>query len=117
MTFVVDTSSSMQGPKLEAARDGLIQAIDGMYQNNQIGVVTFNDAVNARVPVAALPTNRLKVVDAVDRARAQGERALYDAIKTAIEMTDEAPGEADAIRVWWCSQTGGLSVVLPGCMP
>ena len=29
---------------------------------------------------------------------AQGESALYDAIKAGIQMTDEAPGEQDAIR-------------------
>ena len=98
VTFVVDTSTSMMGTKLERARDGLIRAIDDMYQENQIGLVTFSDAVDVRIPVAPLQTNRLKVADAVDQARVQGESALYDAIRTGIEMTDQAPGDADAIR-------------------
>ena len=94
VTFVVDTSTSMMGPKLDQARDGLIRALDDMYQNNQIGLVTFGDAVNTRIRVAPLQSNRLKVTDAVDQARAQGESALYDAIAAGIQLTDEAPGVA-----------------------
>jgi hypothetical protein len=39
--------------------------------------------------------------------RAAGNTALYDAIRAAIEMTDAAPGEPDAIR--------GVVVLTDGC--
>ena len=98
VTFVVDTSGSMMGTKLNQARDGLIRSLDSMARNNQVGLVTLNDTVNTRIPVAPLAENRLKVADAIHGARAQGEGALYEAIKAGVEMTDAVAGEADAIR-------------------
>ena len=98
VTFVLDTSASMSGPKIERAREGLIKFIDAMYQNGQIGLVTFSDAVDVRIPVAPLETSRLKVADTIKETRAEGESALYDSIADAIEMTDKAHGAADAIR-------------------
>jgi hypothetical protein len=38
------------------------------------------------------------IADAVRSMRARGETALYDAIKTGIEMSDRAEGPEDAIR-------------------
>ena len=98
VTFVVDTSSSMMGAKLQQANDGLVRALDNMAGNNKVGLVTFNDAVNTLIPVAPLAENRLKVADAVHEASVRGESALYEAIKAGVEMTDAAPGQADDIR-------------------
>ena len=98
VTFVVDTSGSMQGTKLEQARDGLIRALDNMARNNQVGLVTFSDAVTTRTPVAPLAENRFGIADAAREMRAGGSTALYSAIRTGIEMTDAAPGSPDAIR-------------------
>ena len=98
VTFVVDTSGSMQGPKLDQARDGLIRALDNMAHNNQVGLVTFNDQVNTRTPVAPLAENRFGIADAVREMRAGGSTALYSAIRAGIEMTDAATGDTDAIR-------------------
>ena len=98
VTFVVDTSSSMMGEKLQQATDGLERALDNMARNNKVGLVIFNDAVNTLIPVAPLAENRLKVADAVHEASVSGESALYEAIKAGVEMTDAAPGQADDIR-------------------
>ena len=43
VTFVVDTSGSMEGTKLEQAKDGLIKVLDNMEDNNQVGLVTFSE--------------------------------------------------------------------------
>ena len=98
VTFVVDTSGSMMGTKIEHARDGLIRALDSMAKNNQVGFLSFDDSVNTQIPVAPLAESGFKIADAAHKMRARGETALYDAVKAAIEMTDAAEGEADAIR-------------------
>ena len=98
VTFVVDTSGSMLGDKLHQAKDGLIRALGSMARNNQVGLITFNDTVKASIPVAPLMTNRFEISDAVHDMRARGETALYDAIRSGIQMTDAAEGPPNAIR-------------------
>ena len=98
VTFVVDTSGSMLGGKLQQAKDGIIRALDSMAENNQVGFVSFDDSVNTRIPVGPLAENGSRIVDVVQDLRVRGETALYDAIKAGVEMTDSAHGEAEAIR-------------------
>ena len=98
VTFVVDTSGSMMGGKLQQAKAGLTAALDAMAQNNQVGFVAFDKTTHSRVPVGPLAQNRFAIADAVDELRTRGSTALYEAIKSGIEMTDAAEGEADAIR-------------------
>ncbi|MBI2171476.1 MAG: VWA domain-containing protein [Chloroflexi bacterium] len=98
VTFVVDTSGSMLGTKIEQARDGLVRALDNMAKNNQVGLLTFSNTVNTRIAVAPLVESRFAIADVVHKMGADGGTALYDAISAGIEMTDGAEGEADAIR-------------------
>ncbi|HEY94876.1 MAG TPA: VWA domain-containing protein, partial [Dehalococcoidia bacterium] len=98
VTYVVDNSGSMIGNKLDKTKKGLNLALNSMATNNQVGFVTFNDAADMTIPVRPLEENRGSMEDAVDRMEAQGETALYDAIKKGIEMTDTAEGDENAIR-------------------
>ena len=98
VTFVIDTSGSMAGSKLQQAKDGMIDALDAMATNNQVGFLSFGDTVGTRVPVAPLKTNKFLIAGAVDELKVGGQTALYDAIAAGIEMTDAVAGDADAIR-------------------
>ena len=98
VTFVVDTSGSMMGGKIDQARNGLTRALDAMARNNQVGLLTFDDAVNSTIAVGPLRNNRFDMADAVHDIRARGETALYDAINAGIDMTASAAGEENAIR-------------------
>ena len=86
----------MLGSRLRKAKDGLVRALGSMPRNNQVGLITFDDAVNAGIPVAPLLTNRFAIADAIHEMRARGETALCDAIKAGFEMTDAAEGEGDS---------------------
>ena len=98
VTFVVDTSGSMMGTKINQAREGLVLALENMAKNNQVGLVGFSETIHTRIRVGPLMENGFEIADAAKDMRARGETALYDAIKAGIEMTDEAEGPADAIR-------------------
>ncbi len=98
VTFAVDVSGSMDGDKMNQTRDGIIRALDNMAQNNQVGFLTFSNHVSNVIPVGAMSLNRYSIANVVKEMRAQSDTALYDGIKSGIEMTDQAVGEADAIR-------------------
>ncbi|MCZ6539082.1 MAG: VWA domain-containing protein, partial [Chloroflexi bacterium] len=98
VNFVIDTSGSMDGGKLTQAKDGLIRALDSMASNNQVGFLSFSDNVRAGVPIGPLIQNRFQIASAVGVLRADGQTALYDAIKAGIEMVDAVDGDPDAIR-------------------
>ncbi|MBI4332352.1 MAG: VWA domain-containing protein [Chloroflexi bacterium] len=98
LTFVVDVSGSMDGDKLEQAKQGLRRALASKDQNNQVGLLTFNDTIITRIPVAPLTQNCNDLMKAIGEMKAGGQTALYDAIKAGIEMTDAAPGAEDAVR-------------------
>ena len=98
VTFVVDTSGSMMGSKIDQARDGLVRALHNMAKDNQVGLVGFGESIHTRVPVAPLAKNGFRIADAAHEMRARGETALYDAIKAGVEMSDAAEGPTEAIR-------------------
>jgi Ca-activated chloride channel family protein len=98
VTFVVDVSGSMDGEKMSQTKDGIIRALDNMAQNNQVGFLTFSNQVSNLIPVGPLSLNRYSIANVVKNMRAQSETALYDGIKRGIEITDQAIGEANAIR-------------------
>jgi Ca-activated chloride channel family protein len=98
VTFVADTSGSMSGTKLNQAKEGLISALDNMAQNNQVGLLSFDDEVKTQIPIAPIAENRFKIADSVQEMRTGGGTALYDAVSAAIKMTDAAQGEPEAIR-------------------
>ena len=98
VTFVVDTSGSMLGAKLQHTKDGMEGVIEAMPRNNQVGFLTFGDEINNVIPVAPIDDNQYLISEAVHKMRARGETALYDAIKKGIEMADAAEGDEGAIR-------------------
>ena len=110
VTFVVDTSGSMMmGNKLERAQEGMNDALRSMYQSNQVGFIAFDETIHSRVPVGLLAQNRFDIFDAVAGLQAGGGSVLYDAVRAAIEMTDAAEGDPDAIRAVVVMTDGGVN--------
>ena len=65
VTFVVDTSGSMMGKKLQQIKDGMSRALDAIARNSQVGFLSFNDSIENRVEVAPLKDNGYAISDAV----------------------------------------------------
>jgi len=98
VTFILDTSVSMTGNKLEQAKKGVMRALDNIHNRNLVGLVTFSNGINGRNEVRPITENRYTIASSVQGARASGATALYDAIAEGIRMTDTAPGDPEAIR-------------------
>ena len=80
MMTVVDTSGSMDGPPIEAVKEGLKIATSTINAGNQVGLVTFGDRAVYRVPLA--PFDELqhqRLLAAIDTLSADGSTAMYDA--------------------------------------
>lgn len=79
--LVLDTSGSMQGARLIAAKKAAKQFTDVLPPDVRVGVVTFNGEVD----LAQVPTDdRAAVEAALQAARADGDTALYDAIAVGL---------------------------------
>ncbi len=80
--LVLDTSGSMKGDRIAAARRAAASFIDALPEGVSVGLVAFSD--QARVVVAPT-TDRAAVIGALESASPDGATALFDAIPTALQ--------------------------------
>jgi tight adherence protein B len=79
--LVIDTSGSMQGDGINAAKAAAAAFLTAVPADVKVGLVTFSD----RPVLAVAPTTqRAPVQQAVARLRATGETSLYDAVALAL---------------------------------
>ncbi|MFP3921977.1 MAG: vWA domain-containing protein [Dichotomicrobium sp.] len=84
IALVIDRSGSMQGEKIEDAREAAIMALGRLNPYDTLSVVAFNEAVDVVLPATSagdLPNMRR----AIRHIRAQGRTALYDGVATGID--------------------------------
>jgi len=89
--LVVDTSGSMEGEKLEAAREALsvfLSQIKGDLE--RVGMVEFSTQVNNIIPLNELQHNRAELEDAVSELYAAGDTALLDSVRAAYVRLQQA---------------------------
>ncbi|WP_432880149.1 VWA domain-containing protein [Kribbella sp. CA-245084] len=81
VVIVLDTSGSMAGSGIAAARKAALSYLASLPTDVQAGLVTFSD----KPQLAVRPTtNRALVRQALTRVQATGNTALYDAVRTAV---------------------------------
>ncbi|HLF99919.1 MAG TPA: type II secretion system F family protein [Acidimicrobiia bacterium] len=103
VVLVIDTSGSMQGAPMAAAKGAAIDFISSMPRGTRVGVVGFGTEPKVARP---LSTDTEALIAAVQGLDATGETALYDAV---ITVTEELAAEAnpDARRVVIVLSDGG----------
>jgi Ca-activated chloride channel family protein len=85
--FVADVSGSMDGARINALRRALQSGADFISSDNSIGIVTFNDQVQIRLPVAPFDQVNQGRLDAVVQSmRSGGGTAMYDGILVGLDM-------------------------------
>ena len=104
VTFVVDVSGSMAGEPIEQVKEGLTRVLDSMADpagqgsGNQVGLVTFSDTVQTEIPPTPIQDAKYDIATAVFEMQAVGATALYDAVQSAVELTDDVAGDPRAKR-------------------
>lgn len=92
LVFVLDTSGSMRGPRIEAAKRELVSAINGLPEGVYFGVLAFNSDVRSwrRQLELATPENRAKAVMFVQSQGLGRSTASYDALEAAFDFDTES---------------------------
>lgn len=86
VALVIDRSGSMQGEKIEQARQAAIQALDRLHDEDIVSVVTYDTAVEVLVP-ATKASDRHEIKDRIRNIHARGNTALYAGVsKGAAEV-------------------------------
>ena len=87
--LLIDTSESMVGPKLAAARDGALAFVDGMRDLDQATVITFADTIRGVTPF----TNDREILAAgLVGNRGEGGTAVHDAVYVALKRLELQQG-------------------------
>jgi uncharacterized protein YegL len=84
--IALDRSSSMDGARMQAARDGVCKVIQALDESVTFLVVSFNERARVTVaPVAGTPQNKRQAIDAVQRISASGRTCMSFALDTIVQ--------------------------------
>jgi hypothetical protein len=92
LIFVIDTSGSMAGAKIQNAKKELMQAIQNLPPKTEFNLIVFNSKVyvwSSRL-VEATEDAKNRALNHVNGLPVGGETATYDALLVALEMRVEA---------------------------
>lgn len=78
--LVLDTSGSMRGDRLAAAKDAALGFVDSVPESVRVGLIRFSSTATVAVPPTA---DHQAVANAVTALRAGGATVLYDAVVLA----------------------------------
>ncbi len=92
VVFVLDTSGSMSGRRILAAKRELIQAINALADHVHFSIVVFNSSVNVwhKQLVPATAESKKAAIHYVSSQDAQSNTASYDALAAAFSFDTEA---------------------------
>jgi Ca-activated chloride channel homolog len=85
LCLVIDRSGSMQGPKLEAAKESARVTAEVLSPNDYIAVVAFDSEAQVYVrPTRA--SNRMRISNDISRLQSGGGTNIYPGLKEAFEL-------------------------------
>jgi Ca-activated chloride channel family protein len=94
VVFVLDTSGSMAGKKIEQAKQALIRCLESLPETDRFALLHFATTVN-KYPGGMQPANRDNIAAAknwVQKLAATGGTAIQDALLSALALRTQEPG-------------------------
>ena len=88
VTFVIDTSGSMSGEKMERARKALIYCLQNLRDDDTFSIVRFSSDVESfeKDPKPATKEWITKAVEFTKKMEAAGGTAIYDSLQEALKI-------------------------------
>jgi len=88
--FVADTSGSMDGSRITALRESMLNSMQYIGEDAEIGLVSYSDQVTVELPIGRFEgAHRGKFQAAVKSLRAAGQTHTYSATLVGIDMIRE----------------------------
>ena len=88
--FIADISGSMIGDPLNRLKDSLLEASKNIKSDNYVGLISYNDDVKLNLPIAQFDLEqRSYFAGAVEKMKAGGNTATYDALLVGVNMINE----------------------------
>jgi Ca-activated chloride channel family protein len=78
VAVVIDTSGSMEGIKLAAIKNTLLNYIQNLGTKEKIALISFNSEINSPVIIQGDSAGKNKGIEFISKLTAQGETRLYD---------------------------------------
>ncbi len=98
LAIVIDRSGSMEGKKIEAAKDAAIRVIQAADESTAFMVVTFNEIANMIMPpCAASPDNKQRAVQAIRSIYSNGGTCMSSGLAMVSREMTSAQGRARKI--------------------
>lgn len=94
--IVIDTSGSMQGAALDAAKSAALQFVDELDPDASVGIIGFGPTAEVLSPLAL---DRGAALTAISALSAGGETALWDSLILAADVLDDAGAGASYVVV------------------
>ena len=110
--FVTDVSGSMDGEPMNNLKKSLLNSLQYINEENQIGLVSYSDDVTINVPIDTMnSTQKSYFTSAIKGLTPSGGTATYDgtlvAVKMILDKMKENPGARTVIFVLSDGQTNG----------
>ena len=84
--FLIDVSGSMKGTKINAVKNAITAIITALPTSADAGIIIFSRKATLLVPLTG---NRQLLLQEVSNLKAQGETALFDAVKLGLESAPQ----------------------------
>ena len=100
VVFVLDTSGSMQGEKINQAKKAMKFCVESLNEKDRFGLITFSTDVNLYKPTLldATKENKAAAGDFVKAIEAEGGTNIFEAMGKALELVKAGKDGADAAR-------------------
>ncbi len=85
LVLVLDRSGSMQGPKLDAAKQAALAAVDALAPGDQIAIVAFDSDVSVVVPLQPA-SHRTEIGKLIGKIEPGGGTNIYPGLEAAFDL-------------------------------
>ena len=92
LMLVVDKSGSMNGDRIELAKEAAKATVEILQKNDKVGVVAFDDAVQPIVRMQSA-VNRVRILNDISRLRASGGTDIASGLSYGFEKLAMTPAK------------------------